>query len=94
MTDLAETAKRFDLYTRDAEAARFVWRFRDSGIAVEPDAIAVMRAGRWSRAPFHAIRFCSSSASPKSPPKPSICLSVAERPQRRRRRTASFSACR
>lgn len=56
MTDLAETAKRFDLYTRDAEAARFVWRFKDSGIAVEPDAIAVMRAGRWSRAPFHAIR--------------------------------------
>src|SRR3569623_1109612 len=53
-TDLAPDAKRYDLFTTDG-SRKFVWRLADEGIALEPDGIAVMRAGQWTRARYAEI---------------------------------------
>ena len=50
----AEGARRYDLFTRDGET-RFVWSLTDEGVALEADALVLMRAGQWTRAPFDEI---------------------------------------
>ena len=50
----AEDAQRYDLFTRDGET-RFVWSLTDEGVALEADALVLMRAGRWTRANYEDI---------------------------------------
>jgi hypothetical protein len=50
----AAGAPRFDLVTTDGQR-RFVLTLKDSGVALEPDAILVRRALRWTRTPFTGI---------------------------------------
>ena len=52
--DLTPDAKHYDLFTTDG-SRKFVWRLADEGIALEPDGIAVMRAGQWTRARYADI---------------------------------------
>jgi hypothetical protein len=49
-----DTARHFDLYTRDGEA-RFRWRLTDRGVVIEDDALGLIRHGRWTRAPYNRI---------------------------------------
>ena len=46
--------ERFDLFFRDGPT-RVVWRLRDNGVELEPDAIVVHRDGRTHRTPFADI---------------------------------------
>lgn len=50
----AEEVPRYDLYTRDGDT-RFFWRLTDHGVAVEPGALVLYRAGQWTRAPYDRI---------------------------------------
>jgi len=55
MSDLpADGAPRYDLFTRDGDT-RFTWSLTDEGVALEDDALMLMRAGRWTRASYHDI---------------------------------------
>ena len=53
-TDLAPDAKRYNLFTTEG-SRKLVWRLADEGVALEPDGIAVMRAGQWTRAHYTDI---------------------------------------
>ncbi len=53
MIEPLDGVTRYALFTSDGK--RFVWGSPDSGIAVEEDSIAVMRAGRWTHAAFADI---------------------------------------
>lgn len=50
----AEGAQHYDLFSRDGEP-RLVWRLTDEGVALEPDALVVRRAGQWTRAEYERI---------------------------------------
>ncbi len=52
--DDAPDAHRYELFTTDG-AVRFALTLKDHGIALEPRALALMRAGRWTRADFADI---------------------------------------
>lgn len=55
MSDLpANDAQRYDLFTRDGQT-RFTWTLTDEGVALEDEALVLMRAGRWTRAQYHDI---------------------------------------
>lgn len=58
----AENATRYDLFTRESGGG-FVWRVRDRGVSLEPDAIVLMRAGQWTRIAFADIASITLSAS-------------------------------
>jgi hypothetical protein len=50
----AEDEVRFDLFNSDGHF-RLVWRLTDPGVVVEPDALRLRRAGRWTRLPYDRI---------------------------------------
>ena len=54
MDQAADVTTRYDLFSTDG-GTRFVWRYRDEGVGLEADALAMVRAGRWTRVPFADI---------------------------------------
>jgi hypothetical protein len=51
MSEPADGAPRYDLFTRDGEM-RLVWRLADEGVALEPEALVLHRGGRWTQANY------------------------------------------
>ena len=52
--DQALDTARYDLFTLDA-AARLIWKNTDRGVAIEPTALVLWRAGRWRKLRYDEI---------------------------------------
>jgi len=59
---MTQTPQTYDLFTTDGEV-RFRWALSDEGVRLEPNALEVMREGRWSRTAFSDIASVTLSSA-------------------------------
>lgn len=59
---MADTPQTYDLFTTDG-VVRFRWALSDEGVRLGPDALEVMREGRWTRTPFTDIASVTLSSA-------------------------------